>query len=195
MNDSLQRVALRACQTALFPLIALCWWEEKRGGERWFAASGELLSLIPGWLGSLMRKAFYRATIRACADRAYISFGVLLVWRSISVGRDVYIGPYSVIGSATIGNGVKIASRVSITSGRHQHGQDRVADDPTPTLAPVTIGDGSWIGEGAIVMADIGERCIVGAGSVVVRPVPDGAVVVGNPARALAAVAPQRVAS
>jgi virginiamycin A acetyltransferase len=195
MTDSLQRITIRAFQAALFPLIALCWWEEKRAGERWFAACGELLSLMPGRLGSLTRKAFYRATIRACADRAYISFGVLLVWRSVSLGRDVYIGPYSVIGSATIGNGVKIASRVSITSGRHQHGQDRVADDPTPKLTPVTIGDGSWIGEGAIVMADVGKRCIVGAGSVVVHAVPDGAVVVGNPACALTSVAARRAAS
>jgi acetyltransferase-like isoleucine patch superfamily enzyme len=195
MTNSLPRAAIRALQIALFPLIGLCWWEEKRAGERWFAACGELLSLVPGRFGSLTRKAFYRATIRACADRGYISFGVLLVWRSISLGRDVYIGPYSVIGSATIGNGVKIASRVSITSGRHQHGKDTVADDPAPTLAPVTIGDGSWIGEGAIVMADVGRRCIVGAGSVVVHPVPDDAVVVGNPARALSSRTPQRVAS
>lgn len=195
MTDSLQHVALRAFQVALFPLISLCWLEEKRAGDRCFAACAELLSLVPGRVGSLMRKAFYRATIRACAERAYISFGVLLVWRATSVGHDVYIGPYSVIGSATIGNGVKIASRVSITSGRHQHGREAVADDPTPQLEPVTIGDGSWIGEGAIVMADVGKRCIVGAGSVVVRPVPDGAVVAGNPARPLASVTPHRAAS
>lgn len=195
MMDSLQRIALRASQVVLFPLIGLCWLEEKRAGGRWFAACAELLSLLPGRCGSVMRKGFYQATIQACAERAYISFGVLLVRRAASIGHDVYIGPYSVIGSATIGNGVKIASRVSITSGRHQHGRESVADDPTPSLQPVSIGEGSWIGEGAIVMADVGRRCIVGAGSVVVRPVPDGAVVAGNPARPLPVAAPQRAAS
>jgi acetyltransferase-like isoleucine patch superfamily enzyme len=175
--------------------VAVCWAEGKWKGERLFAACAELLSLVPGRLGSVVRKAFYNATIHQCAERAYISFGVLLVRRSASVGHDVYIGPYSIIGSATIGNAVKIASRVSITSGRHQHGGETVADDPRPRVEPVAIGDEAWIGEGAIVMADVGKRCIVGAGSVVVRPVPDGAVVAGNPARPISSVASRRAAS
>lgn len=183
MKDVVRRVALRASQVVLSPLIGICWLEKQWNlGERWFAACAELLSLVPGAAGSVVRKAFYRAILRDCADCAYISFGVLLAHRSASVGHDVYIGPYSVIGSASIGNAVKIASRVSITSGRHQHGGHAVAHDPEPKLEPVTIGDESWIGEGAIVMADVGRGAIVGAGSVVVQPVPDGAVVAGNPA-------------
>jgi len=52
---------------------------------------------------------------------------------------------------------------------------------------PVTIGEDVWIGGGAIILAGvkIGARAIVGAGSVVTRDVPDDAVVVGNPARAM----------
>lgn len=195
MSVVIRHITLRAVQVALFPLVAVSWLERRWKGERWFAACAELLSLIPGRVGSVVRKAFYNATIHHCAERAYISFGVLLVRRAASVGDDVYIGPYSIIGSATIGNAVKIASRVSITSGRHQHGRETVAADPRPRLEPVTIGDESWIGEGAIVMADVGKRCIVGAGSVVVRPVPDGAVVAGNPARPISSLASHRAAS
>lgn len=49
----------------------------------------------------------------------------------------------------------------------------------------VTVGEGTFIGVGAIVTerVKIGSGAIVGAGSVVIRDVPDGAVVVGNPAR------------
>ena len=47
----------------------------------------------------------------------------------------------------------------------------------------VAIGDGAWIGANATVMADVGRHAIVGAGSVVVHPVPDYAIVAGNPAR------------
>lgn len=184
-NHIMRHLVLRALQSGLLPLIALCSLEASWKGGRWFAASAELLSMVPGRIGSMVRKAFYAATIRHCATRAYISFGVLLSRRDVSVGEDVYIGPYSIIGSAMIGDRVKIASRVSITSGRHQHGRYTVAVDPTPRLQPVSIGADSWIGEGAIVMADIGERCIVGAGSVVTRSVGDGQVVVGNPARPL----------
>ena len=32
-------------------------------------------------------------------------------------------------------------------------------------------------------MADVGRHCVVGAGSVVTRPVPDYAIVVGTPAK------------
>ena len=49
----------------------------------------------------------------------------------------------------------------------------------------IVIGERSWIGEGAIVMADIGDDCIVGAGSVVTHPVIDNEVVAGNPARTI----------
>jgi virginiamycin A acetyltransferase len=187
-------MVVRTFQILVSPLIAASWVEQRWGGVRWFAACAELLSLVPGTAGSMTRKAFYAASTRGCAERAYLSFGVLLVWRSVSIGDDVYIGPYSVIGSATIARGVKIASRVSIMSGRHQHGRHAPSSDARPQLQPVSIGVDSWIGEGAIVMADVGERCIVGAGSVVVHPVADGEVVAGNPARPLVQPMRQRAA-
>jgi serine acetyltransferase len=49
----------------------------------------------------------------------------------------------------------------------------------------VRIGAGSWIGAGAIILADVGRGCVVGAGAVVTRPLPDFAVAAGVPARIL----------
>jgi acetyltransferase-like isoleucine patch superfamily enzyme len=75
---------------------------------------------------------------------------------------------------------------VSIINGNRQHGIDRL-DIPVreqPGQYPrITIGEDTWIGDRAIVMADVGRHCVVGAGSVVTKPVPDYAIVVGNPAR------------
>lgn len=179
-----RRLVLRLLQVCLAPLVALAWLESALGrGERCFAACGELLALAPGLPGSLLRTAFYAATIRRCATRSYIAFGALLVHRASSIGENVYVGPYAVVGSATLEPGVRLATRVSVPSGRRQH--DASAGDPiVPAhLEPVTIGAGSWVGEGAIVMADVGRGCTVGAGAVVVRPVADGQTVVGNPAR------------
>jgi maltose O-acetyltransferase len=50
---------------------------------------------------------------------------------------------------------------------------------------PVTIGDGVWLGAGALVCpgVSIGENTVVGAGSVVTRDLPAGVVAFGNPAR------------
>lgn len=47
------------------------------------------------------------------------------------------------------------------------------------------IGQGSYVGPRAIVMpgVSVGRDCVVSAGAVVTRDVPDGATVVGNPAR------------
>ncbi len=54
-------------------------------------------------------------------------------------------------------------------------------------LGEVTVGEMAFIGGGAIVMPrlKIGRRAVVGAGAVVTKDVPDGATVVGNPARVI----------
>jgi maltose O-acetyltransferase len=52
---------------------------------------------------------------------------------------------------------------------------------------PISIGDDVWLGGGAIVLpgVTIGDRSVVGAGSVVTRDVPADVVVAGNPARVI----------
>ncbi|HEU5085524.1 MAG TPA: DapH/DapD/GlmU-related protein [Acidimicrobiales bacterium] len=67
-----------------------------------------------------------------------------------------------------------------------------VADEPTappsePRPVVISMGDDCWVGMGATLLAGahLGAGVIVGAGTVVDFAVPDGAVVVGNPARIL----------
>ena len=58
------------------------------------------------------------------------------------------------------------------------------------TVEPTVVSKGASIGSGATILANvtIGERAIVGAGSVVTRDVPAGTIVAGNPAKVLRAI-------
>ncbi|NNE42692.1 MAG: acyltransferase, partial [Gemmatimonadetes bacterium] len=47
----------------------------------------------------------------------------------------------------------------------------------------VTIGADTWIGNRTVVMASVGEQCVIGAGSVVNKPLEPRSVAVGSPAR------------
>lgn len=76
-----------------------------------------------------------------------------------------------------------MASRVSIPSGKRQHVDAAGKLCSTTTLDRVSVGSNSWIGEGAIILADVGSGCIVSAGSVVITPIPDGYLVAGNPGK------------
>lgn len=83
-----------------------------------------------------------------------------------------------------IGDECLIASGVQLITATHPIG-------PGPRRAaweqalPITVGNGVWLGAGAIVCPGvaIGENTVVGAGSVVTKDLPAGVVAYGNPAR------------
>jgi len=56
---------------------------------------------------------------------------------------------------------------------------------------PVVIGTDVWVGGGAIILpgVTIGDRAVIGAGSVVTRDVPDGVFAAGNPCRVVRTIA------
>ncbi len=61
----------------------------------------------------------------------------------------------------------------------------RERSGPTQSAKPVSIGSHVWIGGGAIICpgVSIGERSVIGAGSVVTRDIPAGVFAAGNPCR------------
>lgn len=124
----------------------------------------------------------------ACSNSVSISFGTIFSSSKCSLGAHLYIGPFGSIGEVEIGDDVLIGSHVSIPNGGRQHGIERL--DVPMRIQPgewqrMHIGNDTWIGDRAVVMADVGQHCIVGAGAVVTRSVPDYAIVAGCPARVL----------
>jgi len=155
------------------------------GAQRVFPGWSQAFSLLPGITGQWLRRAFYYLALARCGDGCAISFGALLTHPGSEIGQHAYVGPYSILGEVILEDDVLVASHVSITNGTRQHGIERL-DIPVreqPGQWPrITIGCDSWIGERAVVMASVGRHCVVGAGSVVTKPVPDYAIVVGIPA-------------
>lgn len=87
----------------------------------------------------------------------------------VTIGRDVFIGP-----------------NVSIYTACHPLDADE-RRTRNEWAEPVTIGNDVWIGGNVTIVpgVTIGNRCVIGAGSVVTRNIPDDTLVVGNPARVI----------
>lgn len=156
------------------------------GRERAFPGWSQLLSLLPGFAGQYLRRAFYRLVLSRNGTGSVVSFGTVFSHPTAEIGDHAYVGVFCCLGDVTLADDVLVGSHVSITNGSKQHGICRL-DVPVreqPGVWPrVTIGRDSWIGDRAVVMADVGKHCVVGAGAVVTKPVPDFAIVVGVPAR------------
>jgi len=107
-----------------------------------------------------------------------------LIGKGLKIGDGVQINSdvrLDHTGGLTIGNRTLISEQVIIYS--HDHGLDPRS---TPIAIKKIIGADVWIGARAIVMPgckEIGDRAIIGAGALVTRDVPEGAIVAGNPAR------------
>jgi len=125
------------------------------------------------------------------------------------IGDDVRIGAFVEIQKgARIGHRCKISSHSFLCEGvtledevfvghgvtfindrfpRATNGDGQLQTEADWNCVPTSVKRGASIGSGATILCgvSIGERAIVGAGSVVTKDVPDGAIVAGNPARVL----------
>jgi len=158
------------------------------GRDRAVEGSAQALSLIPGLAGDYLRRAFLSLTLDHCAPTAAIQFGVLISQAGSRIDDHVYVGPRCHLGLVHLERDVLLAAGVHVPSGGATHGIDDLAipiREQPGTKRMVRIGEGSWIGSAAIVLADVGKHCVVGAGSVVTRPIPDFSVAAGVPARVL----------
>ena len=154
--------------------------------QRAFADFSQIFAIFPGILGEYARHAFYRTALSGCGTDFCVGFGTIFSHPGAKIGNRVYVGPYCVVGDVTLEDNVLLASGVSIANGAQQHGIERVdipIREQPGEYPPRVIGEDSWLGERAIVLANVGKHCVVGAGSLVLEDVPDYAVVVGVPAK------------
>jgi virginiamycin A acetyltransferase len=187
MRATIKHVAELTAVVLVLPAVCAYWISAGfLGGRHAFPGWSQALSLIPGLSGIYLRRAFYRWVLPRCGAGSVVSFGTVFSHPTAEIDKNAYLGVFCCLGDITLEDDVLIGSHVSITNGSRQHGIERldipVREQPG-TWPRVTIGRDTWIGDRAVVMADVGAHCVVGAGAVVTKPVPDYAIVVGVPAR------------
>jgi virginiamycin A acetyltransferase len=176
------------CMLLVFPAVLLCWCEKlcSNHSEHLFLIFAHCFAPLPGRPGIYLRRAFYCLTLEKCSINCYIGFGSFFTHRSVIVENNVNLGAYTIIGSAHLGANCLIGPRVSILSGKEQHVRDEKGEwSPgfPERMVRVKIGSNTWIGDGAVIMDDVGCGCQIGAGSVIASPLRDNVAVAGNPAR------------
>lgn len=158
------------------------------GKDALVAGFSQFVSLLPGKLGVYLRVGFLRFVLKRCSPDAVVSFLVLFSQQDTELSPGCYIGPQCNIGKCKIGRNTLLGSGVHIMSGKGQHNFEDIntpIKDQGGSFTKVEVGENCWIGNGALVMANIGDNSVVAAGSVVINDVPAGAIVGGNPAKVL----------
>jgi maltose O-acetyltransferase len=148
-------------------------WSPRPGGK----VSRRIRALTARWM------------LDECGQQVNVEHGA---W--FGSGRGIRLGDRSdigmdalVIGPLTIGKDVMMGPRCTLISSNHRVSSIDIPMNQQGFVAdrPIVIEDDVWIGAGSTVLpgVTIGQGSIVGAGSVVVKDVPAHSVVAGNPAR------------
>jgi len=186
----IKRLARGVATLLILPCLVSYWIRScLLGRDRALEGSTQALSLIPGVIGCYLRGAFLHYALDYCQADVTVQFGTIFSKAAARIESGAYIGPRCHIGTAHIGRDVLIGAGTHIPSGADTHGTNDTTKsfkDQQGNLTVVRIGEGSWIGSNCVVMADIGTRCVIGAGAVVTKPIPNDCTAVGVPAKVIA---------
>ena len=139
-----------------------------------------------GKFSKKLRMFAAKGFIKYCGENVNIEHGAVISSK-LSIGNNSGVGINCVCGGELrIGNDVMMAPECVIISRNHEFSN---LDLPMclqgyKREAPCVIGDDVWIGRRVMIMpgVHIGNHCIIGAGAVVTKDIPDWAIVAGNPA-------------
>jgi len=160
-----------------------CWIERPQSFERFCSTQmpGVVLGdgvVVYGWTVFTVEPSG-RVTV---GEGTILVGAVFMCQQEIALGRDVVVSYQVTIADSDF------HPRDPTLRRRDAEASAPFADPgrrPVLESRPVRIGDGVWIGIGAIVLkgVQVGDGARIGAGAVVARDVPPGATVEGNPAR------------
>ena len=147
--------------------------------------------------GAWLRRCYAKAIISHCGKKVNIEHGASFT-PELSIGDRSGVGMHcELTGPITIGNDVMMGPEVIIYTGGHNFDRTDIPmmDQGFTDVKPVTIGNDVWLGRRVIIMpgVTIGNGCVIGAGAVVTKDIPDYSVAVGVPARVVKSRLQERV--
>ena len=133
-----------------------------------------------------IRRVFYKMggiqvgkKVKICA-RGFVGNNNLSIGDNTFINYDVW---FNTAGGIKIGSKCNIAYKVSFITSTHEVGDENRRAGEARSEG-IEVGDGSWIGAGAIILpgVKIGRGVIIGSGAVVTKDCEDNCVYAGNPA-------------
>lgn len=112
------------------------------------------------------------------------------VFPDLVIGENSGIGEYSkIMPGVIIGDNVMMGPKCFFCTRNHEYTRTDIPmiQQGFQEQRPIKIGNDVWIGQNVIILpgVTVGNGCIIGAGAVVTKNVPDYAIVGGNPAKIL----------
>ena len=156
-----------------------------------------LYKMTAQWLPSSQRSSFAKKFRGFWAKRIASKFG-----KNVNIERKAVFGPGLEIGDRSgvgincelygpvkIGANVMMGPEVVIYTSGHKHDRTDIPmmDQGSDEVRPVVIGDDVWIGRRVMIMpgVTIGNGCVIAAGAVVTKDIPDYSVAGGVPAKVI----------
>jgi maltose O-acetyltransferase len=161
-----------------------------------YALLNNLLNVLPGFgRSNSVRGWLARTALKGCGRRLKISSNVnIFNAEKMTVGDDVYIGCgcYFGGGEIVLDDEVSIGPCVTVAAGNHTMLDGSYRFGPYD-FGRIHVGRGTWLCANSVIASGvtIGKGCIVAAGSLVIKDVPDFSVVCGVPAKLIKTVAPE----
>lgn len=144
-----------------------------------------------------MRESILRKLIPDAKAGCYIKSPFLCEYGSyISLGKNFFANYNCKLidgGRITFGDDVLLGPDCTFVTAEHPTDPKRRLEGYM-TFRPITVGNNVWFGAGVLVCPGvrIGDNCVIGAGSVVVKDIPANCVAVGNPCRVIRSVTPEQ---